>query len=201
MKVRYPLLGIGLALAALAACDGGGGGTGTTPSADPATTASATAEPSASASAEPSASADAEGGSDGAGGEPGGAASAAPDASAKATPAPKATATPTASASAEADPKKKWSCGNKGQKACPMQGWMKGVMARAMASGDSDKIAKALNTIAAKPVAGYGQWTGIAAEGAAKAQAGDIDGAKASCKKCHALYQKKYIATMRDQPW
>ena len=102
---------------------------------------------------------------------------------------------------AEADPKKKWSCGNKGQKACPMQGWMKGVMARAMASGDSDKIAKALNTIAAKPVAGYGQWTGIAAEGAAKAQAGDIDGAKASCKKCHALYQKKYIATMRDQPW
>ena len=78
---------------------------------------------------------------------------------------------------------------------------MKGVMARAMAGGDGAKIAKALNTIASKPVAGYSQWTAIAAAGAAKAQAGDIDGAKAACKKCHDLYNKKYIATRRDQPW
>lgn len=208
MNVRHPLLALALALAALAACDGGGASSGTTPSADPAATASATAEPTASATAtaEPTASAEAEGdggdeGDEGGADAPDAADTTAPQATAKGTPDPKATATPTATASADDDPKKKWSCGNKGQKACPMQGWMKGVMARAMASGDGEKIAKALNTIAAKPVAGYGQWTGIAAEGASKAQAGDIDGAKASCKKCHALYQKKYIATLRDQPW
>ena len=208
MKARHLLVGIAGIVVALAACDGGGDAatTGTTPSAEPAatTTASATAEPSASATAEPTASADdGEGGDGDVGGEeadpaPSASATAAPEAK---NPNPKATAAPTATASAEADPKKKWACGNKGQKACPMQGWMKGVMARAMASGDGEKIAKALNTIAAKPVAGYAQWTGIAAEGASKAQAGDIDGAKKSCKKCHALYQKKYIATMRDQPW
>jgi hypothetical protein len=82
-----------------------------------------------------------------------------------------------------------------------MQGWMKGVMARAMASGDKDKIAQALNTIASKPPAGMGNWTQIAAAGAAAASSGDIEGAKASCKSCHAQYQKKYQDTMRDQPW
>jgi hypothetical protein len=83
-----------------------------------------------------------------------------------------------------------------------MQGWMRGVMGRAMQSGDKEKIAKGLNTIAAKPPAGdYGQWSGIAAAGASKAAAGDIDGAKQACKKCHALYQKKYKSTQRDQPW
>jgi hypothetical protein len=107
---------------------------------------------------------------------------------------------PTATASADAG-EKKYDCGGKGQKACPMQGWMKGVMASAVSSGDKDKIAAALNTIASKPVPGYDQWSGIASAGAAKAAAGDIDGAKESCKKCHALYQKKYKDTRRDQPW
>ena len=82
-----------------------------------------------------------------------------------------------------------------------MQGWMKAVVTRAVASGDGAKLGAALDTIAAKPVAGYDQWTAIAAGGAAKAKAGDIDGAKASCKKCHSLYQKKYKQTRRDQPW
>jgi hypothetical protein len=95
----------------------------------------------------------------------------------------------------------KWGCGGKGQKACPMQGWMKGVMARAVSGGDNDKIAQALDTIASKPVAGYSQWSAVAADGAAKARAGNIDGAKESCKKCHALYQEKYKTTLRDQPW
>lgn len=209
MTVYAPILGLGFTLAALVACEGGGGAsTGTTPAADTATatadpandptgepTSDAATEPTSEPTSEPASSAEA---------EPEGDGGAEPEPTAK-TPEPepasaKATATPSASASA-GDPKKKWSCGNKGQKACPMQGWMKGVMARAMASGDNEKIAKALNTIAAKPVAGYAQWTAIAAEGASKASAGDIDGAKKACKKCHALYQKKYIATRRDQPW
>lgn len=103
--------------------------------------------------------------------------------------------------STSASAKPKYACGAKGQKSCPMQGWMKGVMARALAGGDTDKIAQALSTIAAKPVAGMGSWSSIAATGAAKAKAGDIPGAKQSCKKCHALYQKRYKTSMRDQPW
>jgi hypothetical protein len=73
-----------------------------------------------------------------------------------------------------------------------MMKWMKSAMASAVAGGDKAKIAKALKTIAGKPVAGMGEWASIANAGAAAAEKGDIDGAKASCKKCHKLYQKKY---------
>jgi len=199
-KARFVLWGA-MTVAALAACGSDNAAT-TTASAEPATSASTSAEPEASASAEPEPSASA---------EPEPSSSAAPEASAASGSPPSGKGTTAAgqppapkgssSASASTDPKKKYKCGNKGQKACPMQGWMKGVMARAMAGGNGDKIAKALNTIAAKPVAGYSQWTAIAAAGAAKAKAGNIDGAKASCKKCHDLYNKKYIASRRDQPW
>ena len=74
-------------------------------------------------------------------------------------------------------------------------------MARAMSGGDADTIARGLRTIADKPVEGYVEWTAIAEEGVAKAREGDIRGAKKTCKKCHKLYQKEYIATMRDAPW
>ncbi len=190
---------VAASLAALVACDEGakpGDGTGsaapaTSDAAAPASGSAsaapaASSAPSADASAEPAPSADA---------------SATPSAAASAEPAPTASGGPAPSASAEPTGKQ-YDCGGKGQKACPMQGWMKGVMGGAMQSGDNDKIAQALNTIAAKvPAGGYGQWSAIAAEGAAKAKAGDIDGAKESCKKCHALYQKKYKDNQRDQPW
>jgi nucleoid-associated protein YgaU len=200
MKGLSLILASSLIMSALAACDGGSsGGTTTVPTADTAaTTATASATATATASASAVATASASASSDAAGGSAP-APSAKPVASATAA-TPKGTAAPTASAKVGTD-KSKWSCGNKGQKACPMQGWMKGVMARAMASGDNTKIAKALNNIAGRPVPGYGSWVGIAAAGASKAAAGDIDGAKASCKKCHALYQKKYVSTMRDAPW
>lgn len=189
---------VAASLAALVACEGGGVEPGAAGTAQPATTTSAATTASASAapaasevpSAAPSAST-----------APSAEASASADASASPTgsaPAPTGSAAPATSATA----KSKYDCGGKGQKACPMQGWMKGVMGRAMQSGDSDKIASALSTIAAKtPAGGYGSWAAIAAEGAAKAKAGDIDGAKGSCKKCHALYQKKYKDNQRDQPW
>ena len=103
-------------------------------------------------------------------------------------------------ASAAAGPKT-FDCGAKGQKPCPMQGWMKSVMASATSSGDGQKIANGLAYIAGKPPPGMGSWTSISNEGVAKAKAGDIDGAKASCKKCHDLYKEKYKTTMRDRPW
>jgi hypothetical protein len=136
------------------------------------------------------------------------------DASAAAAPADSAAAAPTevasAASSAAAAPAtsvaastgpKTFDCGAKGQKACPMQGWMKGVMGPATSSGDAEKIAKGLDYIAAKPPPGMGNWASIAKGGAAKAKAGDIDGAKASCKTCHDQYKEKYKTAMRDRPW
>lgn len=82
-----------------------------------------------------------------------------------------------------------------------MQGWMKSVMGNAASSGDPKKLSDALAYTAGKPPPGMGQWTSISNAGAAKAKAGDIDGAKASCKQCHDLYKEKYKATMRDKPW
>jgi hypothetical protein len=128
----------------------------------------------------------------------------APPAATTAPPAASATASaaPAPSDSAEESaPAKKYACGAKGQTPCPMQGWMKKVMADASASGDGARLADALTQAGKKPPAGYTEWTAIAQEGAAKAKKGDIDGAKASCKKCHDLYKDKYKATMRDQPW
>ena len=139
------------------------------------------------------------------------------EASAAAAPAESAAAAPTevasaaasaavapatsAAAATEASGPKTFDCGAKGQKACPMQGWMKGVMGPATSSGDAEKIAKGLDYIAAKPPPGMGSWSAISKEGSAKAKAGDIDGAKASCKKCHDLYKEKYKTSMRDRPW
>ncbi|WP_437725836.1 hypothetical protein [Sorangium sp. So ce861] len=49
---------------------------------------------------------------------------------------------------------KNFGCGEKGQKACPMQGWMKAVMQSATTSGDGAKIASALEYVASKPPPG-----------------------------------------------
>lgn len=82
-----------------------------------------------------------------------------------------------------------------------MQGWMKGVMGNAASSNDAKKLADALAYTAAKPPPGMPQWIPISNDGVAKAKAGDIDGAKVSCKKCHDLYKERYKNTMRDMPW
>jgi hypothetical protein len=131
-----------------------------------------------------------------------GTAAAAPTGSAvaAATPSGAATTAPAPSGSAASGPKQ-FDCGAKGQKACPMQGWMKSAMASAASSGDGEKLAQALSYAAGKSPPGYGSWASIASAGAAKAKAGDIDGAKASCKQCHDLYKEKYKTTMRDRPW
>ncbi|MEZ4300905.1 MAG: hypothetical protein R3B70_38580 [Polyangiaceae bacterium] len=187
-----------LSFALLAAC--GGEGSGTTGA--PATTAEAATTSAAvttSAAATDSASA---GDTGTASAADTGTASAADTGTAAANTAAANTAAPagtgTASATAAA---KKYDCGEKGQKNCPMQGWMKSAMGSAVASGDGERLAKALETVASKPVAGFGNWSAFAIEGAAKARAGDIDGAKQSCKKCHDAYKYKYQTQMRDQPW
>jgi hypothetical protein len=96
---------------------------------------------------------------------------------------------------------KAFDCGAKGQKLCPMQAWMKSVMADASSSGDGPKLAQALTYAANHAPPGYANWAAMANAGAAKAKAGDIDGAKASCKECHDAYKDDYKRTMRDRPY
>ncbi|WP_437727294.1 hypothetical protein [Sorangium sp. So ce861] len=171
-----------------------------TTAAPAATPAAATDEPSAAAAAAPAETAAAAAAP---------AETAAADAKAE-TAAAAAKATAAASAAAAAAPaatgaaqagEKKFECGSKGQKLCPMQAWMKSTMASATSSGDGEKIAAALQYVAGKPPPGMGSWVAISKAGAAKAKAGDIDAAKASCKQCHDLYKEQYKKTMRDRPW
>ena len=112
------------------------------------------------------------------------------------TQAPTATAAPSFSG-----PVKDWGCGAKEQKPCPMQGWMKTVMASAASSGEGEKLAQALTYVAAHVPPGCPDWTAMANAGVAKAKAGDIDGAKASCKTCHDAYKESYKLSMRDRPY
>ncbi len=159
------------------------------PAATTAAPAADTVEPTAAAPAETAAAAAAPAET---------AAAAAPKATAAAAAA--AAAVPAATGAAQAG-EKKVECGAKGQKLCPMQAWMKSTMASATSSGDGAKIAAALQYVAGKPPPGMGSWGAISKAGAAKAKAGDIDGAKASCKQCHDLYKEQYKKTMRDRPW
>jgi hypothetical protein len=200
-------IGVALTLVVCAACAEKTEGPAGTPTATPELTAAATstaAAPTATAAAAASAA-------------PTEAPSAAPTAApadtaaaagtgtasavAAASGAPAAgSAAPAASGSAAAGPKT-FDCGAKGQKLCPMQAWMKGAMASASSSGDGEKLANALAYCGGKPPPGMSQWASISATGASKAKAGDIEGAKATCKQCHDLYKQKYQTTMRDRPW
>jgi hypothetical protein len=96
---------------------------------------------------------------------------------------------------------KVFDCGGKDQKPCPMQGWMKRVMAPASAGDDGAALAKALTYVAEHAPPGYPDWATMARAGAAKAKAGDVDGAKGSCKQCHDAYKEGYKTTMRDRPF
>lgn len=121
--------------------------------------------------------------------------SAPPPAATTAAPAKETAGTTTAVAA------KVFDCGAKGQKLCPMQGWMKTVMTQASSSGEAGEIAKALSYVAQRPPPGYAEWTAVAQAGEAKAKAGDVDGAKAACKRCHDLYKERYQQEMRDRPF
>lgn len=203
MRRTITLLAAMVAAVAITGCAEEKGGTTGAPGATPDTaavpTTTASAAPTTTAPAAPTTTAAA---ADTAGAAPT-AAAAAETAAAAASAAPAATASAAAAAptgSAAAGPKT-FDCGAKGQKMCPMQGWMKTVMASASSSGDGTKLASALAYVAGRTPPGMGQWASISNKGVAAAKAGDIDGAKATCKQCHDLYKEKYKASMRDRPF
>ena len=77
---------------------------------------------------------------------------------------------------------KTFTCGDKTQPPCPTQKWMKENMAPAAASEDAAALARGLRYIETHAPPGMPNWESIAKTGAAKAAAGDVAAAKASCK-------------------
>jgi hypothetical protein len=94
-----------------------------------------------------------------------------------------------------------YECGDKGQKPCPLQGWMKANMASASSSGDAAELGKQFDYVAAHAPPGFTNWASIAKSGAAKSKASDLDGAKAACKSCHDQYKTRYKVELRDRPF
>jgi hypothetical protein len=129
----------------------------------------------------------------------------APTASPAPPPAPTSVATSTTTTTATVGytpgPAKTYDCGARDQKPCPMQAWMKRVMAPASSSNDGAELAKALTYVAEHAPPGFTDWSSIAKAGAAKAKEGEFDAAKAACKQCHDSYKDQYKTTMRDRPF
>jgi hypothetical protein len=76
---------------------------------------------------------------------------------------------------------------------------MKSNLAPAVATDDAAALAKGLEYVAAHAPAGMPNWASIAKAGAAKAAAGDVAGAKTTCKTCHDQYKGRYKTEMRDR--
>lgn len=96
-------------------------------------------------------------------------------------------------------------CGDKGQKSCPLQGWMEDNIQAPLEKGDMKKVAEALEKAAAfapdkKWDEGDAGWSATAKKGAAAAKAGDTKATKASCKSCHKAFRKEYKAKHRMRP-
>ncbi|MDH5671009.1 MAG: hypothetical protein OEZ06_02610 [Myxococcales bacterium] len=95
-------------------------------------------------------------------------------------------------------------CGEKGQPACPLQGWMEKNVQEPMDKGDLKAVGKALEKAAAfapdpKWNDGDKGWSKLAKEGAAAAAAGDEKAAKKSCKTCHKAWRKQYKEKFRKK--
>ncbi len=84
----------------------------------------------------------------------------------------------------------------------PLGKWMKPNMGAPQAGEDYPALQKAFDLVAAKPPTGdYPQWASISKAGSAASAKQDMKGVKASCKQCHDLYKKKYIADFPSTPF
>lgn len=122
----------------------------------------------------------------------------------KPAPSASASAAPSASAAASASGKPAASasagvaCGSK-TNPCPLQKWMQDNANPAVSAGDTAALATALEQMQKFAPAGYTNWVSISKDGAKAAKAGDLAGAKASCRSCHDQYKNKYKTEMRDR--
>ncbi len=92
-------------------------------------------------------------------------------------------------------------CGEPGQPTCPMQAWMQKNVAAALAAGNTQALAAALDRSAKlSPDATWSAWSTAATKGAAAARSGDVAATRASCKACHDAYRAAYKAKYRMRP-
>ena len=96
-------------------------------------------------------------------------------------------------------------CGAKGQTPCPLQGWMEKNMQTFVDKSDAKGLAPAFEkvlTLVPDPKwnSGDPNWASIAKAGGDAAKAGDLAGAKASCKSCHKAFRDKYKKDFRMKP-
>jgi hypothetical protein len=96
-------------------------------------------------------------------------------------------------------------CGEDGQPDCPLDHWMEENTLRASEDGDLPALAAALHKIeflAPDEAWNTGEdgWAQTARRGATAAEAGELRGARASCKACHRRWRKQYRAEHRRRP-
>jgi cytochrome c556 len=96
----------------------------------------------------------------------------------------------------------KTACGEEGQPACPLQGWMEDHVQAALEKKDLKAVGEALEKVPAlvpdaKWNEGDNGWSKLAKAGADAAKAGDMAGVKASCKSCHKAWRENYRKQFR----
>lgn len=95
-------------------------------------------------------------------------------------------------------------CGDKGQPACPLQGWMERKLQAPFDAEDLAAVARGLRqSKQLVPAPGWNAgdkgWAGFAEAGVRAAEAGDLAGTKQSCKGCHRAFRKRYKAEYRKR--
>lgn len=91
-------------------------------------------------------------------------------------------------------------CGVAPEPDCPLQGWMRGTAASAMASESPAALGLVFDRLQTFAPTGYADWQAIANAGSTAARAGDIEGCRRACKACHAGHRERYRARDRGRP-
>ena len=85
---------------------------------------------------------------------------------------------------------------------CPLHDWMEANIPPVIDAGDTARLAALYDQMAGfAPSASWNEgargWRAISEEGARKARAGDLRGARASCKGCHTEWRARYRTEFR----
>lgn len=91
-------------------------------------------------------------------------------------------------------------CGDKDLPDCPLQSWMKSTVRTYLNANDMDRLAGALDELAAKEPPGYPGWRESALTAAKAARSGNVPAAKAECKRCHDQHRNQFRKERRNVP-
>jgi hypothetical protein len=93
-------------------------------------------------------------------------------------------------------------CGSLGEPDCPLQQWMKATLQAYLVSAsgaDHQRLAAALDKLAAAAPAGFPGWSDMARRGAEQARAGDTGAVRQSCTSCHDAHRARFRSELRGQ--